>query len=146
MVFQVTHNSLDTTIPPQRVLPSQYNSQKRPRRACVFSKANEQGSMNPINILKYGAEEEKAESARMSSFVGAIAIGDLVKTTLGPKGMDKILISSSRSESIQITNDGATILRSVGIDNPAGKVLVGTIIYKHTIICHSWLFPTIDNR
>jgi len=86
--------------------------------------ANEQGTMNPINILKYGAEEEKSESARMSSFVGAIAIGDLVKTTLGPKGMDKILISSGRSESIQITNDGATILRSVGIDNPAGKVLV----------------------
>lgn len=86
--------------------------------------SNESGSFNPINILKYGAEEEKAESARMSSFVGAIAIGDLVKTTLGPKGMDKILVSAGRAENIQITNDGATILKSVGVDNPAAKVLV----------------------
>ncbi len=39
------------------------------------------------------AEVHKGESARMSSFVGAIAIADLVKTTLGPKGMDKILQS-----------------------------------------------------
>eukprot|EP00794_Sanderia_malayensis_P012792 gene12792-14103_t len=86
--------------------------------------SNESGSLNPLNVLKYGAEEEKAESARMSSFVGAIAIGDLVKTTLGPKGMDKILISAGRSENIQITNDGATILKSAGVDNPAAKVLV----------------------
>jgi len=82
-------------------------------------------SFNPSNILQQGAEEERAETARLSSFVGAIAIGDLVKTTLGPKGMDKILVSTGRNEgSIQVTNDGATILRSVGIDNPAAKVLV----------------------
>ena len=75
-----------------------------------------------------GAEEERAETARLSSFVGAIAIGDLVKTTLGPKGMDKILFSMGQEgkggDSIQVTNDGATILRSVGVDNPAAKVLV----------------------
>ena len=75
-----------------------------------------------------GAEEERAETARLSSFVGAIAIGDLVKTTLGPKGMDKILYSMGQEgkggDSIQVTNDGATILRSVGVDNPAAKVLV----------------------
>merc|ERR1719494_958071 len=82
-------------------------------------------SFNPLNILQQGAEEERAETARLSSFVGAIAIGDLVKTTLGPKGMDKILVSTGRMEgTIQVTNDGATILRSVGIDNPAAKVLV----------------------
>lgn len=45
-----------------------------------------QTSLNPIRILKENAEEEKAEIARLSSFVGAIAIGDLVKSTLGPKG------------------------------------------------------------
>lgn len=56
--------------------------------------------------------------------MGAIAIGDLVKTTLGPKGMDKILVSSGHGKEIQVTNDGATILRSVGVDNPAAKVLV----------------------
>jgi len=81
-------------------------------------------SFNPINVLHQGAEEERAETARMSSFIGAIAIGDLVKTTLGPKGMDKILYSMSNKKDIQVTNDGATILRSVGVDNPAAKVLV----------------------
>ena len=50
-------------------------------------------SLNPVSVYNHGADEEKAEIARMSSFVGAIAIGDLVKSTLGPKGMDKILIS-----------------------------------------------------
>ena len=48
-------------------------------------------SLNPVRILKHEADEEKAEVARLSSFVGAMAIGDLVKSTLGPKGMDKIL-------------------------------------------------------
>ena len=53
-------------------------------------------SLNPVRILKGDAEEEKAESARLSSFIGAIAIGDLIKTTLGPKGMDKILLCEGR--------------------------------------------------
>lgn len=44
-------------------------------------------------LLCLNVEIEQGESARMSSFVGAIAIADLVKTTLGPKGMDKILQS-----------------------------------------------------
>lgn len=82
-------------------------------------------SLNPVRILKNEAEEEKAELARLSSFVGAIAIGDLVKSTLGPKGMDKILVSYGRSAgSVEVTNDGATILKSVGVDNPAAKILV----------------------
>ena len=50
-------------------------------------------SLNPIRILKHNADEERAETARLSSFVGAMAIGDLVKSTLEPKGMDKILMS-----------------------------------------------------
>lgn len=83
--------------------------------------------MNPLRILKNEAGEEKAEIARLSSFIGAIAIGDLVKSTLGPKGMDKILVSQGRSAGqgqVQVTNDGATILKSVGVDNPAAKILV----------------------
>jgi len=86
-------------------------------------------AMNPIQVLKHGAEEEKAETARLSSFVGAIAIGDLVKSTLGPRGMDKILYAprgqyGNGEPSVQVTNDGATILRSCGVDNPAAKILV----------------------
>ena len=47
-------------------------------------------SLNPVQVLRAGAEEDKAEHARLSSFVGAIAIGDLIKSTLGPKGMVSI--------------------------------------------------------
>lgn len=68
---------------------------------------------------------DKGENARLSSFVGAIAIADMVKTTLGPKGMDKILQRvGEHDQSVSVTNDGATILRSVLLDNPAAKVLV----------------------
>lgn len=82
--------------------------------------------MNPVRILKNEAEEEKAEIARFeSSFIGVIAIGDLMKSTLGPKGMDKMLVSHGRSAGlVQVTNDGATILKSIGVDNPAAKILV----------------------
>jgi len=81
-------------------------------------------------ILKeeHGASEEKGEHARMSAFIGAIAIADLVKTTLGPKGMDKILqsVSKQQSKKVTFTNDGATILKSIPIDNAAAKILVDT--------------------
>ena len=73
------------------------------------------------------AGEEKNEQSRLSSFVGAIAVADLVKSTLGPKGMDKILQPMSDeggNNRIHITNDGATILNSVYIDNGAAKILV----------------------
>jgi T-complex protein 1 subunit beta len=53
-----------------------------------------------------------------------MAVADLVKTTLGPKGMDKILQSMGRGKSVTVTNDGATILKSIYIDNPAARVLV----------------------
>ncbi|DBA78493.1 TPA: T-complex protein 1 subunit beta [Trebouxia sp. C0005] len=75
-------------------------------------------------VLGQGAEEQKGETARLASFVGAMAIADLVKTTLGPKGMDKILQSMGRTNDIMVTNDGATILKSLYVDNPAAKVLV----------------------
>ncbi|KAK4499891.1 hypothetical protein PRZ48_008077 [Zasmidium cellare] len=77
-------------------------------------------------IFEEGSTEERGENARLrqvSAFVGAIAIGDLVKSTLGPKGQDKILQSASTGE-IMVTNDGATILKSVALDNAAAKVLV----------------------
>eukprot|EP01113_Clastostelium_recurvatum_P019843 TRINITY_DN2349_c0_g1_i3.p1 TRINITY_DN2349_c0_g1~~TRINITY_DN2349_c0_g1_i3.p1 ORF type:complete len:535 (-),score=135.41 TRINITY_DN2349_c0_g1_i3:217-1821(-) len=80
-------------------------------------------SLQPVQILENEASEEKGEHARLSSFVGAIAITDLVKTTLGPKGMDKILQSMGR-DGITVTNDGATILKAVYLDNPAAKILV----------------------
>eukprot|EP00252_Welwitschia_mirabilis_P015872 TRINITY_DN35261_c0_g1_i1.p1 TRINITY_DN35261_c0_g1~~TRINITY_DN35261_c0_g1_i1.p1 ORF type:complete len:528 (+),score=155.54 TRINITY_DN35261_c0_g1_i1:210-1793(+) len=76
------------------------------------------------NLFKEEARNEKGERARLASFVGAMAISDLVKTTLGPKGMDKILQSTGKGHSVSVTNDGATILKSLHIDNPAAKVMV----------------------
>jgi len=81
-------------------------------------------NLQPVRILEAEGSEERGENARLSSFVGAIAICDLVKTTLGPKGMDKILQSTSRDGSVSVTNDGATILKAIHLDNPAAKVLV----------------------
>ena len=97
------------------------------------------------NIFSFqGGEEERAETARLSSFVGAITIGDLVKTTLGPKGMDKILVSMGRdgrgNGEIQVTNDGATILRAVGVDNPAAKVLVDISKVQDDEVCYAKIF------
>lgn len=75
------------------------------------------------DIMPAGSMQEKGDAARLTSFVGAIAIGDLVKTTLGPKGLDKIITSGKKGD-FSITNDGATILGSLPLDNPAAKVLV----------------------
>jgi len=82
--------------------------------------------MSAEAVINSGGEVHKGENARMSSFVGAIAIADLVKTTLGPKGMDKILqsVGDPNNIKITITNDGATILKAVPVENPAAKVLV----------------------
>eukprot|EP01117_Protostelium_nocturnum_P020734 TRINITY_DN94_c0_g2_i1.p1 TRINITY_DN94_c0_g2~~TRINITY_DN94_c0_g2_i1.p1 ORF type:complete len:536 (+),score=208.52 TRINITY_DN94_c0_g2_i1:133-1740(+) len=81
-------------------------------------------SFQPVKILSDEGSEEKGENARLSVFVGAIAVSDLVKATLGPKGMDKILQSMGRGNAVSVTNDGATILKSIHLDNPAAKVLV----------------------
>jgi len=69
---------------------------QRSSRRLVFSFANTplQSFQNPTQIFADDVTEEKGENARLSAFVGAIAVGDLVKSTLGPKGMDKILQSA----------------------------------------------------
>ena len=71
--------------------------------------------------------KRKAETARLSSFVGAMAIGDLVKSTLGPKGMDKILYGMGRNEGrVEVTNDGATILKQMEVIHPTAKMVSRT--------------------
>jgi len=67
----------------------------------------------------------------LSAYLGAIAVADLVKTTLGPKGMDKLLqpvggAGGGPRSTVSFTNDGATILKSIPIDNPAAKIIVDT--------------------
>lgn len=77
--------------------------------------------------LKPGSYEQKGEEARMNSLFGAYSLADMIKTTLGPKGMDKILKpvgAGPRDGKIIVTNDGATILSHVHCDNSTAKVLI----------------------
>lgn len=60
----------------------------------IFKANASSQSFQPTQIFEEGTTEEKGENARLAAFVGAIAVGDLVKSTLGPKGMDKILQSA----------------------------------------------------
>nr|WCZ58377.1 T-complex protein 1 subunit beta [Paratrimastix eleionoma] len=76
-------------------------------------------------LLNEKATEEKGESARQTAIGGAIVITDIVKTTLGPKGSDKILQSITNPTEVSVTNDGATILKSIAVDsNAAAKLLI----------------------
>jgi archaeal chaperonin len=76
----------------------------------------------PILILKEGTERTRDKSATSSNIAAARAIADAVRTTLGPRGMDKMLVDSMGD--ITITNDGVTILKEVDVEHPAGKMLV----------------------
>lgn len=75
-------------------------------------------------MLKDEAGEEKGEDARVNAFMGAIAVAELVKTTLGPKGMDKILQPKGGRAECHVTNDGATILKNCVVENPAAKIVI----------------------
>ena len=76
----------------------------------------------PIIILREGTERTRGKEARNNNIMAAKAVADAVRTTLGPKGMDKMLVSGSGD--VIITNDGVTILREMEIEHPAAKMLV----------------------
>lgn len=76
----------------------------------------------PIFILKEGSKRESGKNAMQNNINAAKAIADAVKTTLGPRGMDKMLVDSLGD--IVITNDGVTILKEMDIDHPAAKMMV----------------------
>ncbi len=76
----------------------------------------------PILVLKEGTERETGKTAQRKNIEVAKAIADAVRTTLGPKGMDKMLVDSLGD--IVITNDGATILKEIDVAHPAGKMMV----------------------
>lgn len=80
------------------------------------------GNQQPIYILKEGTERESGKGAIYNNILAACTISDAVKSTLGPKGMDKMLVDSSGD--IVITNDGATILKEIDVDHPAAKMIV----------------------
>ncbi len=76
----------------------------------------------PVIILKEGSERESGKNAQHRNILAAKAVAEAVRTTLGPKGMDKMLIDGSGDATI--TNDGATILREMDIENPVAKMIV----------------------
>lgn len=76
----------------------------------------------PIIILREGTQREKGKGAQYNNIMAAVAISDAVKSTLGPKGMDKMLVDSMGD--VVITNDGATILKEIDVEHPAAKMIV----------------------
>jgi len=76
----------------------------------------------PIIVLKEGTESTKGKTAQSNNIMAAKAVADAVRSTLGPKGMDKMLVDSMGD--IVITNDGATILKELDIEHPAAKMVV----------------------
>ena len=76
----------------------------------------------PVIILKEGTSRSYGKEAVRSNIMAVRAIAEILKTTYGPKGMDKMLVDSLGD--ITITNDGATILDKLDIQHPAAKMLV----------------------
>jgi thermosome len=76
----------------------------------------------PILILKEGTERSRGKEALSNNIMAARVIGEAIKSTLGPRGMDKMLIDSLGD--ITITNDGAAILDEIDVQHPAAKMMV----------------------
>ncbi len=79
-------------------------------------------SGQPVLILKEGTTRSRGREAQKNNIMAARVIGEVLKTTLGPRGMDKMLIDSLGD--ITITNDGAAILDEIEVEHPAAKMMV----------------------
>lgn len=80
------------------------------------------GGQTPILVLKEGTKRERGKGAQFNNIAAAKAVADAVRSTLGPRGMDKMLVDSMGD--VVITNDGVTILKEIDIEHPAAKMLV----------------------
>ncbi len=76
----------------------------------------------PIFVLKEGTQREQGKNAQKNNIEAAKTIADAIRTTLGPKGMDKMLVDSIGD--IIVSNDGATILKEMDVDHPTAKMIV----------------------
>jgi archaeal chaperonin len=76
----------------------------------------------PIVLLKEGTTETKGNQAQRNNIIAAKTIAEIVHTSLGPRGMDKMLVDSLGD--VTITNDGATILKEIDVQHPAAKMMV----------------------
>ncbi|HEX5979226.1 MAG TPA: thermosome subunit beta [Nitrososphaeraceae archaeon] len=87
-----------------------------------MSAGNNQGQQVPILVLKEGTTETKDKDAKRNNITAAKVVAELVRTSLGPRGMDKMLVNSIGD--VTITNDGATILKEIDVQHPAAKMMV----------------------
>jgi thermosome len=76
----------------------------------------------PVIILKEGTQRTKGRGAQSNNILAAKAVAEAVRTTLGPKGMDKMLVDSMGD--VVITNDGATILKEIDVEHPTAKMII----------------------
>ena len=76
----------------------------------------------PVLILKEGSERTTGKSAREKNILAIQAVAEAVKSTLGPRGMDKMMVDSLGD--ITVTNDGATILNNLEVDHPGAKMAI----------------------
>jgi thermosome len=76
----------------------------------------------PIVVLKEGTSETKGNQAQSNNITAAKTIAEIVRTSLGPRGMDKMLVDTLGD--VTITNDGATILKEIDVQHPAAKMMV----------------------
>ncbi|HUT05943.1 MAG TPA: thermosome subunit beta [Nitrosopumilaceae archaeon] len=83
--------------------------------------ATSKGTM-PVVLLKEGGSETKGRDAQKNNIAAAKIIAEIVHSSLGPRGMDKMLVDSLGD--VTITNDGATILKEIDVQHPAAKMLV----------------------
>ena len=88
----------------------------------VNSMANAQLGGVPVLILKEGTQRTQGKDAQRVNMMAARAVAEAVRTTLGPKGMDKMLVDTLGD--VTVTNDGATILGEIEIQHPAAKIMV----------------------
>ncbi|HZB00056.1 MAG TPA: thermosome subunit beta, partial [Nitrososphaera sp.] len=76
----------------------------------------------PIVLLREGTSETKGNQAQRNNITAAKTIAEIVRTSLGPRGMDKMLVNNLGD--VTITNDGATILKEIDVQHPAAKIMV----------------------
>ena len=76
----------------------------------------------PVIILREGTERSKGKGTQSNNIAAARAIADAVRSALGPKGMDKMLVDSMGE--VTITNDGVTILKEIEVEHPAAKMMI----------------------
>ncbi len=82
----------------------------------------QQTPQGPVLVLKESALQQKGKDAQQNNITAAKLVADLVKTSLGPRGLDKMLVDSLGD--VTITNDGATILKEIDVQHPAAKMMV----------------------